>query len=200
MRVPQSPRCWGCIWGPKMAFHFHPSPKNRNLQHCWLHQLIGQRGKKNHMTSMAITMWLMFPSYYQLTITLQLRHTHTYTQSHLVSRRSRIWALLLVWRRKRRWAWWGRGHGWQSRGPRCTLSARTESQWGRTAYSRSRPAVFDRQRSAEKTDNCWAATGTHITNEYMMTTALSKSFQNQAQLRQEEICHIWNWDSKQWQK
>lgn len=103
-------------------------------------------GHNNHMTSMAITMAIL---------SWQLAKTATETlaqDAHLVSRRSRIWAVLLVWRRRRRWAWWGTGRGWQSGSPRCTLSARTESRWGRTTCSRCTPATFDRRRSAERTD------------------------------------------------
>lgn len=129
-----------------LSIFIHPQETvTGSVVYCISWQDRGTKKKRTHMMSMAITMQLMFPI------------------AHLGSRQSRIWALQLVWRRKRRWALWGKALGWQSGGPRCTLSATTESQWGRTAYSRSRPAIFDRRRSVEKTENCWAVMETHIT-------------------------------------
>lgn len=92
-RIPQSPGCWGYRWGPKMAFHFHPTPRNHNLQRCWPHQLHGT--EINQWNDVRSILMLLKFSLYWPSIHILFTHTHTHSP-HLVSRQSRIWALLLV--------------------------------------------------------------------------------------------------------
>lgn len=86
------------------------------------------------------------------------------------SRQSRIWVSLLVLRRKRRWAWWGRGRERQSGGPRWTLWAGFESQSGRRACSQGRWEASDRRTSVEKIHNFSVMETTGVSDERRMIT------------------------------